>query len=118
MNRVSTFAAAAILASVSFAGATYAADSAAMNWAPELEKTLTTFNQPFDIEYTDDYNTGGGDDTNTDAVALPAPEIHKLQAAIESNKPLARRLVRRGAILDDIVNAQQAADGSMTFWLR
>jgi hypothetical protein len=117
MNRVIKLAAAAAIASVSFAGFSYA-DSLEMNWAPELEKTLTTFNQPFNIEYTDDYNTGGGDDTNPDAVALPAPEVQKLQAAIESNKPLTRRLVRHGVILDDVVNAQQAGDGSMTFWIR
>ncbi|MDS7593919.1 hypothetical protein [Agrobacterium tumefaciens] len=117
MNRTSKLAAAALLASISFAGASHAADSAEMNWAPELEKNLTTFNQPFNIEYSNDYNTAA-DDRNPYAVALPAPEIQKLQAAIESNKPLTRRLVRRGVILDDVVNAQQAADGSVTFWLR
>ncbi|MBB4349356.1 hypothetical protein [Aliirhizobium cellulosilyticum] len=117
MNRVIKLAAAAAIASLSYAGISYA-DSLEMNWAPELEKTLTTFNAPFNIEYTDDYNTGGGDDTNPDAVALPANEVPKLQAAIESNKSLSRRLVRRGVILDDVVNAQQAADGSVTFWIR
>lgn len=118
MNRVSKLAAAAILSSISFAGASYAADSVGMNLAPELEKTLTTFNQPFNIEYTNDYSASDSDNRNPNAVPLPAAEVQKLQAAIESNKALARRLVRRGAILDDIVNAQQAADGSVTFWLR
>lgn len=117
MNRVLKLASAAILASMSFAGASYAADSLKMNWEPELEKTLTTFKAPFNVDYTDDYNRGD-DDTNPDAVSLPAPEVKKLQAAIEANKPLTRRLVRRGVILDDVVNAQQAADGSVTFWLR
>lgn len=117
MNRVSKIAAVAILTSMSFAGVSNAADSVKMNWAPELEQTLTKFKAPFYIDYTDDYNNGQ-DDTNSFAVALPAPEVKKLQAAIESNKPLARRLVRRGVILDDIVNAQQGADGSVTFWLR
>ncbi|TWF58855.1 hypothetical protein FHW37_101659 [Neorhizobium alkalisoli] len=118
MNRVSKLAAAAFLASMSFAGASYAADSVAMNWAPELEQTLATFNKPFNVEYTDDYNTADGDDSNPNAVALPAPEVQKLQAAIQSNKALSRRLVRKGVILDDVVNAQQAGDGSVTFWLR
>lgn len=57
MNRVSKLASAAILASMSFAGASYAADSLKMNWEPELEKTLTTFN----VDYTDDYNRGDDD---------------------------------------------------------
>jgi len=117
MNRVSKFATAAILASLTFAGVSHAADSVSMNWAPELEKTLTTFNQPFNVEYTSDYNTDR-DDINTFAEPLPPAEVTKLQAAIETNKPLSRRLVRHGAIIKDIVNAQQAADGSMTFWMK
>jgi len=61
MNRVSKLASAAILASMSFAGASYAADSLKMNWEPELEKTLTTFKAPFNVDYTDDYNRGDDD---------------------------------------------------------
>jgi len=119
MKRVSNLAfSAAIVATLSFAGISRA-DDVTMNWGPELEKTLATYDQGFDVKYLNDYQnqkvTPDAHDAN-----IPRTEsgVQNIQAAIEANKPLATRLKSKGIDLKDVVNAQQAADGSITFWLR
>jgi hypothetical protein len=118
MNRVSKIAVAAAIASLSFAGISYA-DSAAMNWGPELEKTLTTFVKGFDVKQIGDYqNQKVGSDAEDTTIPRSAEAVEHIQAAIRSNKPLAAKLEAKGVNLKDVVNAQQAADGTVTFWTR
>lgn len=118
MNRVSNFVMAAAIASLSFAGVSYA-DSAAMNWGPELEKTLTTFNQNFDVKQIGDYqNQKAGSDAEDTNLPRSDEAIKHIQAAIRSNKPLLEKLDAKGVDVKNVVNAQQAADGSITFWTR
>lgn len=118
MNRVSKFAIAAAIASLSFAGISYA-DSATMNWGPELEKTLTTFDKGFDVKQIADYqNQKFGSDAEDTNIPRTAEGVDHLQAAIRSNKALAGKLEAKGVNIKDVVNAQQAADGTVTFWTR
>ena len=118
MNRVSKFAIAAAIASLSFAGISYA-DSATMNWGPELEKTLATFDKGFDVKQIGDYQNQktGSDSEDTNAARSPEAVEH-IQAAIRSNKTLAKKLEAKGVNIKDVVNAEQAADGTVTFWTR
>jgi hypothetical protein len=41
-----------------------------------------------------------------------------IQASIEANKPLTRQLGQEGVAVRNIVNADQAADGSVTFYVQ
>jgi len=118
MNRVSKIAAAIAISSLSFAGVSYA-DSATMNWGPELEKTLTTFDKGFDVKQIGDYqNQKVGSDSEDTSIPRSDEAVAHIQAAIRSNKPLLEKLEAKGVNLKDVVNAQQAADGSVTFWIR
>jgi hypothetical protein len=45
-------------------------------------------------------------------------QVRDIQASIDANKLLANQLARDGVNIRDIVNAEQAADGSVTFYVR
>jgi|APAra7269096819_1048525.scaffolds.fasta_scaffold00506_26 hypothetical protein len=118
MKRTLKLAIVAAIASQVFVGVSYA-DSVTMNWGPELQRTLVTFNQDFDLKYLNDYQN---QKTDPDAHDTNPPRtvqgVENIQAAIRSNHPLAKRLEARGVNIHDVVNAEQAADGSITFWLK
>lgn len=118
MNRVLNIAMVAVVSSVAFAGVSRA-DSLSMNDGAQIEKTLQTFNNNFDVKDIDDYQNykdqpGGrdGPQPRTDA------GVQHIQVSIKDNKDLVKRLGERGVKVNDVVNAQQAADGSITFWVR
>jgi hypothetical protein len=116
MNRISKLAVAAAFASFSFAGVSFA-DSLEMNWPAQLEKTVSTFDSNFNIAYSDQFNTEKGN-TNPNALPLPGEGVAKLQAAIRGNKQLTDKLAAKDIKVDDVINAEQAADGSITFYVR
>lgn len=116
MNRLSKMAAVAAFASFSFAGASFA-DSLEMNWPAQLEKTVSTFDSNFNIAYSDQFNTEK-DNTNPNALPLPGDGVAKLQAALRGNKQLTAKLAAKDINVDDVINAEQAADGSITFYVR
>ncbi|WFU91380.1 hypothetical protein QA644_24775 (plasmid) [Rhizobium sp. CC1099] len=118
MNRVTNFAMAAIISSVAFAGVSYA-DSLEMNDGPQIEKTLSTFKNEFDVKYLNDYqNQKDQPDAQDTAIPRSADGVKNIQASIKENKPLVEKLAAKGIKVDDVVNAQQAADGSITFFIR
>lgn len=119
MNRISIFAVAAAFSSLAFAGVSNAADSGKMNWGPELEHTLTTFNSNFDVKYVGDASDEyAGSDADDKLTGRTPDGVEHIAAAVRSNKPLVKRLEEKGIDPKDIVNAEQAADGSVTFYLR
>ncbi len=119
MNRVTNFALAAIVSSFAFAGASYAEDSITMNDGPQIERTLTTFNQDFDVKYLNDYqNQKVQPDAQDTTIPRTVEGVEHIQASIKENKPLVEKLAAKGIKVDDVVNAQQAADGSVTFFIR
>ncbi len=115
MNRVSKTAIAAIIASMSFVGASKAEDSITMNWPADIDQTLATFDQDFNVKYVMERRD---DDGHTESIPIPTTHIQGVQAAILANEPLLLRLEEQGVNVDDVVSAEQAADGSITFWLR
>ncbi|KQV83558.1 hypothetical protein [Rhizobium sp. Root1220] len=118
MNRVVNFAVAAVISSMALAGTSYA-DSLAMNDGPEIERTLVTFDQPFDVKYLNDYQNQKTQPDASDAAPPRTSEgVKNLQASIKANKDLTKKLEAKGISVDNVVNAQQAADGSITFFIK
>ncbi len=118
MNRATNFAVTAIISSFAFAGVSYA-DSLTMNDGPQIEKTLMSFDKDFDVKYLNDFqNQKDQPDAHDTAIPRTDEGVKKIQASIKDNKPLAAKLAAEGIRVDDVVNAQQAADGSITFFIR
>jgi len=118
MNRVVNFAMAALVSSIAFANVSHA-DSLAMNDGPVIEKTLRTFDSPFDVKNIADYhNAKTGSDAEDTNIPRTPEGVKNIQAAIKENKALSKKFEAKGIDVRNVVNAQQAADGSMTFWLR
>lgn len=119
MNRVTNFAMAAVISTIAFSGVSYAEVSVTMNNGPQIEKTLSTFNKDFGVKYLNDYqNQRNQPDAQDAAIPRTNEGVKNIQAAINENKPLVEKLAAKGIKIDDVVNAQQAADGSITFFIR
>lgn len=118
MSRVWNFAMVAVVTSLAFTGVGHA-DSLNMNDGAKIERTLQTFNSDFDVKDIDDYANYKDQPGGRDGVQ-PRTEkgVQHIQASIKDNKELVKRLGERGVKIDDVVNAEQAADGSITFWVR
>ena len=118
MNRVFNLAIVAIVSSIAFAGVSRA-DSLTMNDGPAIEKTLRTFDNSFDVKTIADYqNQKTGSDAEDTNIPRTAEGVASIQASIKENKALSKRFAEKNIKVDDVVNAQQAADGSITFWVR
>ncbi len=118
MKRAISFAVLAVVSSLAFSTASRA-DSLAMNDGPVIEKTLKTFDKPFDVKYLNDYQNQKTQPDAADAT-IPRTEegVQNIRASISANKSLAGKLEAKGIDIDNVVNAQQAADGSMTFFIK
>jgi len=116
MNRLANFGLILAMSTIGFAGISHA-DSLTMNGGPEIEKTLQTYNKPFAVRYLENYDGDKFDaTTGVDADAPRSPQgIQHIQASITSNKDLVDRLRKRGVDVKDIIDAEQAADGSIMF---
>jgi hypothetical protein len=110
---------AVVIASLAFASAARA-DSWDMESSHSIERTLRHFQgKRFDIRYI--HNWKHFSDRTTGPISVPqrSPSAVKhIQASIASNRTLVRALRARGVDFRTIVNADQAADGSMTFYIR
>lgn len=118
MNRGMTLAAAVLVAAIAVAGTSYA-DSLGMNDGPQIERTLVTFDKPFDVRYLNDYqNQKTQPDPHGAAPPRTAEGVKNIQASIKANKELTKKLEAKGISVENVVNAEQAADGSITFFIR
>ncbi|MBX4931682.1 hypothetical protein [Rhizobium bangladeshense] len=119
MNRVVTITIAAALSSLAFAGVSRA-ESFGMNSAHGIEQTLKTFRgNNFNVEQV--HNWHNLDDETTGPRSAPersGQAIRGIQASIDANRSLAHRLNNEGVDVRNIVNAEQAADGGVTFYVR
>ncbi|MBB3389776.1 hypothetical protein FHT82_002516 [Rhizobium sp. BK275] len=118
MNRVAKIAIAAAFSSLAFAGVSRA-ESLGMNTAQGIEQTLRTFQGDFDIQPVYDWHNL--DDETTGPRSAPQRSesaIHAIQASIDANRSLAHKLNNDGIAIRNVVNAEQAADGSITFYVR
>jgi hypothetical protein len=90
-----------------------------MESSPSIERTLRHFHgKRFDISYI--HNWKHFSDRATGPIDVPqrSPSaVRHIQAAIGSNPSLLKALRARGVDFRTIVNADQAADGSMTFYI-
>jgi hypothetical protein len=118
MNRVAKIAIAATLSSLALAGVSRA-ESLGMNTSQGIDQTLKTFSGDFDIEHV--YNWHHDYDRVSGPLSAPqrtAGDIRGIQASIDANKSLAHQLNNQGVDVRSVVNAEQAADGSLTFYVR
>ncbi|MBB3657484.1 hypothetical protein FHX15_002716 [Rhizobium sp. BK650] len=119
MNRVAKIAIAAAFSSLAFAGVSRA-ESLGMNTAQGIEQTLRTFQgNDFNVQYF--YNWRNLDDEDTGPRSAPQrsqSDVRAIQASIDANKSLAHKLNNDGVNIRNVVNAEQAADGSITFYVR
>ncbi|MBB3446416.1 MULTISPECIES: hypothetical protein [unclassified Rhizobium] len=119
MNRVAKIAIAAAFSSLAFAGVSRA-ESLGMNTAAGIEQTLRSFHgNDFNVEPV--YNWHHLDDEMTGPRSAPQRSqsaVHAIQASIDANKSLAHQLNNDGVNIRNVVNAEQAADGSITFYVR
>ncbi len=119
MNTAAKIALIAILSSIAFA-ADSRADSWGSNAGSAIERTIRSFNgNDFAVQYVYDWHHLA--DRATGPWSVPersSTAIEHIQASISLNKPLVEILARRGVDVRDIVNADQALDGSLTFYVR
>jgi len=86
------------------------------NNSPQLEQTLRSFNGRFDVQPY--YNWDGafpGDGPQSVEQRTPSAIVH-IREAITANRALVERLKQRGVQIGNVINAEQAADGSITFF--
>jgi len=116
MNRLAALAIFTSASAVSFSGVSYA-DSLTMNNGPEIEKTLLNYNKPFAVKYLDDYDDNKLESSEGADAETPRTDagVQHIQSSIDSNKALVEKLESRGVAVKDIVNAEQAADGTIMF---
>jgi len=118
MNRVLNLAAVVLVSSFGFATVSHA-ESLDMNAPGPLENTLRTFSSDFDVHVLGNWDQSPEHTTRGSSVSdRSAYAIQGIQAAIEANGPLVARLERDGVKVSNIVDAEQAADGGMTFYSR
>jgi hypothetical protein len=116
MNRIATLSAIAALSALSFGGISYA-ESTDMNWPTEIEHTLRDFKgAKFDVVNVDTLNKMS--ETHTWIDQATPEQVRSLQSSIEANKPFAEKLKAQNVELNNIVGAEQAADGSLTIYTR
>lgn len=116
MNRIAKLSVIAALSALSFGGISYAA-GAAMNWPAHIDQTVRHFKgNHFNIVDVDTLKETS--QTRTWINEATPKQISALHAAVHANKPLAAKLKGQNVEMNNIAGAEQAADGSLTFYLR
>jgi len=115
MNRFAKTTAVALMSAVTFAGAGYPASA-----MQKGGRELTTMQPPrFDVVELS--SIAKSDPVYSQYINLdPAtsPKVQSLQASIMNDKALTRDLRAQAVEINNIVGAQHAADGSVTFYVR
>ncbi len=89
------------------------------NSAAAIERTLRTFSGQFDIEYVHNRLTLNNRTDGPLGVPDRLPEeVQLIRSAIHDNDAFLDRLQRKGVALRNVINAYQAADGSLTLYVR
>jgi hypothetical protein len=119
MKRLMKLAVIALFSTMTFADASRA-ESWGMESSPSIERTLKTFRgHDFDIRYI--HNWKHFSDRTTGPISVPqrSPSaVRHIQASIAANPRLVKALRAKGVDYRTIVNADQAADGGITFYIR
>ncbi len=120
MNRFAAIFSATALSAIAFGAESYAAMPAASG-APEskIESTIQTLPaSDFDVVRIDSLRTHDAAHERFAAVSQSSPEARQLQASVIANHSLAQKLQAQNVELTNIVGAERAADGSVTFYVR
>ncbi|KQV70216.1 hypothetical protein [Rhizobium sp. Root1220] len=119
MNKIAKLALVAIASSIAFAGSSRAG-SWGMNSGSSIERTIRSFSgNDFNVQYV--YNWRHQADRTTGPWSVPQRSptaIQHIQESIDSNRTLVQSLARKGVNVRNIVNANEALDGSLTFYVR
>ncbi|MBO3759773.1 hypothetical protein [Ciceribacter sp. L1K22] len=114
MNRFAKFTSATIISVTSIAGASFAA-----NAAQNLDATIAHMKNPkFTVETVDSLDRNNPDRVALEAKSPTSAEAHALQASIIANKKLSGALKAQKVEIGNIVGAEKAADGGLTFYVR
>ncbi|EHS48669.1 hypothetical protein PDO_0774 [Rhizobium sp. PDO1-076] len=120
MNRFASALSASAISALAFGGDSYAAMPATGTTASQqIEQTITglTANH-FDIIRLDELDRGDPVLQKFETVAPGSQEARMIQASVIANKSLSRRLQSEKVELTNIVGAERASDGTVTFYLR
>ncbi len=124
MNRFASALSASAISALAFGGDSYAAMPATSitTGTPgpqQIEQTITglTANH-FDIIRLDELDKEDPLVQKFETVAPGSQEARMIQASVIANKSLSRRLESERVELTNIVGAERASDGTVTFYLR
>lgn len=120
MNRFATILSATALSAVAFGAESYAAmPSAAAMPDSKIESTIQTMSPTdFNVVRIDSLKTHDAAHERFGAVSPSSQEARLVQAAVIANRSLAQKLEGQKIELTNIVGAEQAADGGVTFYVR
>ncbi|NRP71033.1 hypothetical protein ILFOPFJJ_01916 [Ensifer psoraleae] len=116
MNRFAKISVIATLSALSFSGISHAA-GVEMNWPREIDQTVRNFRgDNFRIVDADTLNRMN--ETRARIDAETPQQLADLHAAVGANRALAAKLKARDVEMNNIAGAAQAADGSLTLYVR
>lgn len=120
MNRFASALSASAISALAFGGDSYAAMPVVGNTgSQQIEQAITglTANH-FDIVRLDELDKGDPVLQKFETVAPGSQEARMIQASVIANTSLSRRLQAEKVELTNIVGAERASDGTVTFYLR
>lgn len=120
MNRFATALSASALSAIAFGAESYAAmPSAAGTPDSRIESTIQTMSsKDFNVVRVDSLKTHDTAHERFAAVSHSSPEARQVQAAVIANRSLSQKLQGQKVELTNIVGAERAANGGMTFYVR
>lgn len=120
MNRFASILSATALSAVAFGAESYAAMPAAGGMADsKIESTIQTMSpKNFNVVRMDSLKTHDAANARFGSLAPTSQEARLVQASVIANRPLAQKLEAQHVELTNIVGAEQAADGGVTFYVR
>jgi hypothetical protein len=120
MNRFATILSASALSAIAFGAESFAAMPASAQMPDtKIETTIQKMSpNAFDVVRLDSLNPTDSAYERFGATSSTSPEARLVQAAIIANRPLAQKLEGQKVELTNIVGAEQAADGGVTFYVR
>jgi hypothetical protein len=120
MNRFATILSATALSAVAFGAESYAAMPAAAGMPDsKIESTIQTMSaKDFNVVRIDSLKTHDAAHERFGGISPTSQEARLVQASVIANRPLARQLEAQRVELTNIVGAEQAADGGVTFYIR
>ncbi len=120
MNRFATIFSATALTAIAFGADAYAAMPAAATASQQqIENTITKLSpNAYNVIRLDSLRTHDTAKEQYGNVMPTSQEARLVQASVIANPALARKLQADKVELENIVGAEQAVDGSVTFYLR